>query len=86
MPPHLQGFYILPVRSRAYREWFFHEFYAQYDTLPGSRAFHSVLNHLEAEANHNDQYQRLAVWRRVGCRGAGIVPDPDPPQPRQSRM
>ena len=32
--PSFQGCYILPVRSRAYREWFFHEFYAQYDTLP----------------------------------------------------
>lgn len=73
--PSFQGFYTLPVRSRAYREWFFHEFYSQYDTLPGSRAFHSVLNHLEAEANHEDQNQRLAVWCRVGCRGAGIVPD-----------
>ena len=72
--PPSQGCYILPVRSRAYREWFFHEFYAQYDTLPPSRAFHSVLNHLEAEANYHGQNQRLSVWRRVGCRGAGIVP------------
>ena len=73
--PSLHGFYILPVRSRAYREWFFHEFYSQYDTLPGSRSFHTLLNHLEAEANHEDQNQRLAVWHRVGCRyAAGIVP------------
>jgi hypothetical protein len=72
--PSLEAFYILPVRSRAYREWFFHQFYTQYDTLPASRAFHSVLNHLEAEANHDAQNQHLAVWRRVGCRGGGIVP------------
>ena len=73
--PSLHGFYILPVRSRAYREWFFHEFYSQYDTLPGSRSFHTLLNHLEAEANHEDQNQRLAVWHRVGCRyAAGIAP------------
>ncbi|MGA2771190.1 MAG: hypothetical protein ABSG26_10280 [Bryobacteraceae bacterium] len=73
--PSPGAFYILPVRSRAYREWFFHEFFAQYDTLPSSRAFHTVLNHLEAEANHHDQNQHLAVWRRVGCRGGGRVPD-----------
>jgi hypothetical protein len=73
--PSSQGFYILPVRSRAYREWFFHEFFAQYDTLPGSHAFHAILNHLEAEANHSEQDQRLAVWRRVGCRGGGRLPD-----------
>ena len=72
--PSLEAFYILPVRSRAYREWFFHQFYAQYDTLPTSRAFHSVLNYLEAEANHNQQNQRLAVWRRVGSRGGRLVP------------
>jgi hypothetical protein len=72
--PSLEGFYILPIRSRAYREWFFHEFYAQFDTLPGSHAFHAVINHLEAEANHNQQNQRLAVWRRVGSRGGRLVP------------
>jgi len=72
--PSPGAFYILPVRSRAYREWFFHQFYVQYDTLPASRAFHSVLNHLEAEANHDARNQHLAVWRRVGCRGGGLVP------------
>jgi hypothetical protein len=72
--PLSEGFYILPVRSRAYREWFFHAFFAQYETLPPSRAFHAILNHLEAEANHNDPNQRLAVWRRVGSRGGGIFP------------
>ena len=68
------GFYILPVRSPAYRDWFFHEFFNLYDTLPSSRAFHAILNHLEAEANHHGQDQRLAVWRRVGCRGDGLLP------------
>jgi hypothetical protein len=72
--PGLGSFYILPVRSRAYRDWFFHEFFNQFDTPPASRAFHSILNHLEAEANHDEQNQRLAVWRRVGCRGGARVP------------
>ena len=58
------GFYILPVRSPAYRDWFLHEFFNLYDTLPTSRAFHAILNHLEAEANHHGQAQRLAVWRQ----------------------
>src|ERR1035437_887672 len=49
--PSSGGFYILPVRSRAYRDWFLHEFYVQHDTLPTSRAFHAILNHLEAEAH-----------------------------------
>jgi len=72
--PSSGGFYILPVRSRAYREWFFHQFYAQFATIPPSRAFHSILNLLEAEASQSEQNQRLAVFRRVGCRGNGPVP------------
>ena len=67
------AFDILPVRSRAYREWFFHEFYVQFDTLPSSRAFHAVLNFLEAEASYDERFRGLAVWRRVGSRG-GILP------------
>ncbi len=69
------GFYVVPVRSRAFRDWFFHQVFARHDTLPTSRAFHVVLNHLEAEASHTDGNQRLAVWRRVGCRNAALLPD-----------
>ena len=61
------AFYILPVRSRAYREWFFHEFFAQFETLPPSRAFHSLLNHLEAEANHNLQNQPSRPAPKRAC-------------------
>ncbi|HEV3202597.1 MAG TPA: hypothetical protein VGZ73_32110 [Bryobacteraceae bacterium] len=67
------GFYIFPIRSRAYRDWFLHTFYAEYDTLPTSRAFHAILNHLEAEANQNGPEDRFAVWRRVGTRGPGHI-------------
>ena len=89
-----EAFYILPVRSRAYREWFFHEFFAQYNTLPGARPFHAVLNQLEAEANHNDQLQHLAVWQRVGSRRCDPLPDqddaavsgPQPPAPGPRRQ
>jgi hypothetical protein len=50
----------------------------------------AILNRLDAEANHNPNHagQRLAVWRRVGCRGGGQVPaqadavsGPRPPAP-----
>ena len=44
--PSSEGFYILPVRSRA---------------------FHSLLNHLEAEANHNLQNQPSRPAPKRAC-------------------
>ena len=69
------GYYILAVRSSAFRDWFFHESYAQLDSLPASRDFHALLDHLEAEARFDDCPQRLQVYHRVGRRGAGRFPD-----------
>ncbi|SPE25206.1 hypothetical protein SBA6_100020 [Candidatus Sulfopaludibacter sp. SbA6] len=71
--PSSGGFRILPVRSPAFRDWFFHEFYTRYNLPPAPRAFHALLNHLEAEANHHDQHnRRLDVWRRIGSLGGPI--------------
>jgi hypothetical protein len=60
MPPRPGGFYILSVRSRPCRGWFFYEFLAPYRVLPASRALHAIFNHVEAEANHNHPDHRLA--------------------------
>jgi hypothetical protein len=72
--PFSGGFYILPVRSPAYRHWFFFHFFAEYDSLPTSHAFNSVLNHLEAQAHYAEDNQCLDVWRRVGARGSDPIP------------
>jgi hypothetical protein len=69
--PSSGGFYILPVRSPAYRDWFFFRFFNQHESLPSPNAFNTLLNHLEAQANQNEDYQHLAVFRRVGARGPG---------------
>ena len=82
--PSSGGFYILPVRSPAYRDWFFYRFFNQHETLPTANAFHAILNHLEAQANQNEDYQRLAVFRRVGARARSRL-QPDPPRPRRFR-
>lgn len=65
------GFYILPIRSSAYRDWFFRQFFAEYDTIPTPNAFHAILHHLEAQATTNE---RVAVFRRVGSRGPSLSP------------
>ena len=69
------GFFILAVRSHAFRDWFFAQFYGEYDRLPTAHAFATILNHLEAQAANDPANQRLAVFRRVGSRGPGIVPN-----------
>jgi len=63
----------LPVRSPAYRDWFFYRVYAQYDTIPTANAFNAILNLLEAQANV-DATQRFTVSRRVASRGPGYFP------------
>jgi hypothetical protein len=68
------GFFILPVRSPAYRDWFFAAFFGDSGALPRSQAFATILNHLEAQANRDPANQRLSVFRRVGSRGPGILP------------
>ncbi|HEY2016208.1 MAG TPA: hypothetical protein VGH38_22045 [Bryobacteraceae bacterium] len=73
--PSSRGFYILPIRGPAFRHWFFHEFYVQYNSLPTPRDFQAIQHHLEAEANCNEPNQRLSVFRRVGCRGNNRLPD-----------
>jgi hypothetical protein len=72
--PCTGGFYILPLHSQAYRHWFFYQFFAEFGSVPSSHAFHSILNHLEAQASQAADCQSLAVWRRVGSRGPGPLP------------
>jgi putative DNA primase/helicase len=72
--PFSGGFYILPVRSPAYRHWLFCQFFAECDAVPSAQAVQAVLNHLEAQAHYAGDNQCLAVWRRVGARGSDPVP------------
>ena len=76
LPAPAGGFSILPVRSPAFRDWFFYEFSARHDSLPTSRQFHALLNYLEARANYYEAGNlRLLVFRRVGSLGAHRHPD-----------
>ena len=74
--PTAGGFSTLPVRSPAFRDWFFYEFSARHDSLPTSRQFPALLNYLEARANYYEAGNlRLAVFRRVGRLGKDRHPD-----------
>jgi hypothetical protein len=72
--PASSGFFVLPVRSPAYRHWLFCQFFGECDAVPSAQAFQAVLNHLEAQANYVGDNQCLDAWRRVGARGADPVP------------
>src|ERR1039457_3622760 len=44
------GYHTLPIRSRAFRQWFFNQSFSAYDTIPTAHAFNAILHHLEAQA------------------------------------
>ena len=67
--PH--GYRTLPVRSRAFREWFFAQSYAEYETIPTAHAFSAILYHLEAQAAADPQTRGIRVPRRVDSRSRG---------------
>ena len=69
------GSYILPVRSPEYRNWFFAQFFAEYETIPSSYAFRAILQHLEAQADADPANRCCNVFRRVGARGSGYFPN-----------
>ncbi len=64
----------LPVRSREYREWFYASFFGDHGAVPSSRAFHTLLHHLEAQADADPRCRRVSVFRRIGSRGPAPFP------------
>src|SRR5690242_10893623 len=60
------GFLYLPVRSSAFREWFFLESLAQLDTVPSAHAWSALCRRLEAEATRDPNNTGLLLYRRVG--------------------
>src|SRR5271157_6114056 len=75
LPVASGGFFSLPVRSAAFRHWFYSEFYGRYATVPAPRQFSALLHYLEARANHYDERCcRLPVFRRVASYGSSRIP------------
>src|ERR1039457_1611719 len=44
------GYLTLPIRSRAFRQRFFDQYFAECDTIPTTHAFTALLHHLQAPA------------------------------------
>src|SRR5713226_6033495 len=72
LPVPWGGHVSFPVRSRAFREWFYHQFYVEHDSVPTAHAFSALLKHLEAEASQGEDHHYI-VARRVGSRGQALI-------------
>src|SRR6185369_10443557 len=68
------GFYDTPLRSSAFREWFFQQC-GEFDAVPTPRAFHHILNQLEARARSDPDRRRFTVFRRVARWGQNLIPE-----------
>ena len=49
-PENVTASRAVPLRSSAFRNWFFGQYWSEYDAFPSTQAFHSVLHHLEGRA------------------------------------
>ena len=50
VPAQSSGYRTLPIRSRAFRQWFFDQSLSEFETIPTARAFSAILCYLEAQA------------------------------------
>src|ERR1017187_4390266 len=67
--PSSGGHRPLPLRSRAFRQWFFDQCFAQCDTIPTAHAFGAILHHLEAQAARDPDRCHIRIQiGRASCR------------------
>src|SRR5437588_8098002 len=69
------GHLTFAVRSSAFREWFFGESFAQFETVPSAPAWTAIRHHLEAQAARYERSRNIPVPRRVDARGPAYTPD-----------
>src|ERR1019366_3200462 len=75
------GHLTLPIRSRAFRQRFFDQCFAECDTIPTTHAFNAILHHLEAQAASDPQHCNVGVPYRVDSRGPFPTPEKILPRP-----
>lgn len=68
------GYHTLPIRSRAFRQWFFAQSLSDYETIPTAHAFSAILHHLDAQAARDPNACNIRVPYRIDSRG--LFPTP----------
>ena len=64
-----------PVRSRAFRDWFFDHAYTTLDRYPSQPLLHSAISHLEAQAARDPSRHRIPTALRIVAQGSRPFPD-----------
>ena len=65
------GVLALPIRSRAFRQWFFDQCYSTCNTIPTGQTFAAILHHLDAQAARDPADRNIVVPVRVASAGNG---------------
>ncbi len=65
----------MPLRSRAFRQWFFANCASEFETVPSAHAFNAILYHLEAQAAREPDRCNIRVPYRIDSRGLSSTPE-----------
>ena len=75
VPALSSGYHTFPIRSRAFRRWFFDQSVSDYDTIPTSHAFSAILRYLDSQAARDPDTRGIRVPYRIDSRGSSPTPD-----------
>ena len=75
VPALSSGYHTFPIRSRAFRRWFFDQCLSDYDTIPTAQAFTAILRYLEAQAARDPNTCGIRVPYRIDFRGSSPTPE-----------
>jgi len=70
VPALSSGYHTFPIRSRAFRRWFFDQCVSDYDTIPTTQAFSAILRYLDAHAARDPHTCGIRVPYRIDSRSA----------------
>src|SRR4051794_31052510 len=60
---------VVPLRSRAFRDWFFFRHYSERDSIPSTKALTAAIHLLESRASQESMGATAIIFRRVGYSG-----------------
>jgi hypothetical protein len=63
----------LPIRSRAFRQWFYAQSYGCLNTIPSAPTFAAILHHLDAQAARDPFNCNIPVPFRIGAGESGHI-------------
>jgi len=75
VPALSSGYHTFPIRSRAFRRWFFDQCLSDYDTIPTTQAFNAILHYLDSQAARDPDTRGIRVPYRIDFRGSSPTPE-----------